>query len=112
MHTSISKLAQTGVTIDLKGPCHEIFELRFFSSNNSIWALDPWVKAFLHTMTSYLRRYSTMKSIFCGVSSVNDTADHYSAVSMTPLTRVVESELFDWIQIHTLKNPMLDLASI
>jgi hypothetical protein len=37
--------------------------LVFFSLNNSIWALDPRVKAFLH-MTAYSRRYSTMKSIF------------------------------------------------
>jgi hypothetical protein len=47
----------------LKGPCHEIFDLRFFSSNNSIWAADPRAKAFLH-MVSDSRRYSTMKSIF------------------------------------------------
>jgi hypothetical protein len=30
----------------LKGPCHEIFDLWFFSSNNSIWAPDTRVKAF------------------------------------------------------------------
>jgi hypothetical protein len=58
----------------LKGPCHEIFDLRFFSSNNSNWALDPRVKAFFH-MTSYSLRYSTMKSNFL-----------WSAVSMTPLS--------------------------
>jgi hypothetical protein len=57
----------------LKGPCHEIFDLRFFSSNNSIWAPDPRVKAFLH-MASYSRRYSTRKSTFLVVSGVNDTA--------------------------------------
>jgi hypothetical protein len=51
--------------IFLKGPSHEIFDLRFFSSNNSIWTLDPRVKAFLH-MASCSRRYSTKKSIFCG----------------------------------------------
>jgi hypothetical protein len=40
----------------LKGPCREIFDLCFFSSsNNSIWALAPRVKAFLH-MTLYSRR--------------------------------------------------------
>jgi hypothetical protein len=58
------------VSESLKGPCHEIFDLRFIASNNSIWALDPRVKAFLQ-MTSYSRRYSTMKSIFV-VSGVND----------------------------------------
>jgi hypothetical protein len=31
---------------------------------------------------------------------------------MTPLTKVVDLELFDWIQIHTPKNPVPDLASI
>jgi hypothetical protein len=30
----------------LKGPCHEIFDLRFFSSNNSIWATDPYAYGF------------------------------------------------------------------
>jgi hypothetical protein len=61
----------------LKVPCHEIFDLWFFSSNNSIWAPDTRVKAFLH-MASYLQRYSTMKSTFLLVSGVNDTADHKS----------------------------------
>jgi hypothetical protein len=46
------------------------------------------------------------------VSSVNDTAWHWSAVSMTPLTRVVDLEPFDWIQIHTPKNLVPDPASI
>jgi hypothetical protein len=48
-----------------------------FSSNNSIWAPDTRVKAFLH-MAWYSRRYSAMKSIFLVVSGVNDTADHKS----------------------------------
>jgi hypothetical protein len=56
---------------ELKGPFHEIIDLRFFSSNNSIWASDPRFKAFLH-MASYSRRYSTRKSTFW-----------WSAVSMT-----------------------------
>jgi hypothetical protein len=60
------------LTIQLKGPCHKIFDLRFFSSNNYIWALGPRIKAFLH-MTSFSRRYLTMKSIFL-----------WSVVSMTP----------------------------
>jgi hypothetical protein len=60
-----------------KGPCHEIYDLWFFSSNNSIWALDKRVKAFLH-MASYSRRYTTMKSTLFVVSSFNDTADHKS----------------------------------
>jgi hypothetical protein len=87
----------------LKGPCHEIFDLRFFSSNHSIWAPDPRAKAFLH-MASNSRRYSTKKSIFWWsavsmsplttggryqwhrwpvVGSVNDTVDQWSAVSKT-----------------------------
>jgi hypothetical protein len=88
--------------ITLKGPCHEIFDLWFFSSNNSIWAPDTRFKDFLH-MASYSRRYSTMKSTFFGgqqchwhrpplVSGVNDTAEFSykvciveSAVSLTPL---------------------------
>jgi hypothetical protein len=31
---------------DLKGPCHDIFDLWLFSSNNPIWAPDSRVKAF------------------------------------------------------------------
>jgi hypothetical protein len=44
------------------------------------------------------------------VGSVNDTADWWWAVSMTPLTRMVDLELFDWIQIHTPKNLVSDPA--
>jgi hypothetical protein len=33
----------------VKGPCHEIFDLWFFSSNNPIWAPDSQVKAFSST---------------------------------------------------------------
>jgi hypothetical protein len=32
-----------------KGPCHEIFDLWFFSSNNSIWAPDIRVTAYWNT---------------------------------------------------------------
>jgi hypothetical protein len=84
----------------LKGPCHEIFDLRFFFIKQLHLAVDQLVKAFLH-MASYSQRYSTMKSNFL-----------WSAVSMTPLTRVVDSELFDWVQIHTPKNLVPDPASI
>jgi hypothetical protein len=87
--------------IHVKGTLSRDFRPPVFSSNNSIWALDPRIKAFLH-MASYSRRYSTMKLIFCGqecqwhwrqlckfvkmVSGVNDTAERWWAVSMTPLT--------------------------
>jgi hypothetical protein len=54
------------------------FSTSFFSSNNSIWAPDPQVKAFLD-MAPYSRRYSTLKLIFCG-----------QHVSMIPLTRVAD----------------------
>jgi hypothetical protein len=37
---------------------------------------------------------------FFVVSSVNDTTDQWWAVTMTPLTRVVDPKHFDWIQIH------------
>jgi hypothetical protein len=57
----------------LKEPCHEVFDFRFFSSINSIWALGPQFKAFLH-MASYSGRYSTLKSNIL-----------WPAVSMTPL---------------------------
>jgi hypothetical protein len=46
----------------IKGTCHEIFDLWFFSSINSILAPDTRVKAFLHM------------------------ASHWSAVSLTPPT--------------------------
>jgi hypothetical protein len=92
----------------LKEPCHEIFDLQFFSSNNSIWAPDPRVKAFLH-MASYSLRYSTRKSIFLVVNGVNDTADdkkfdliveylrEYKAICKKALTHGsrAQIELFD-----------------
>jgi hypothetical protein len=42
-----------------------------------------------------------MKSIFL-----------WAAVSLTPLTRVADPYNFDWIQIHTPKNPVPDPTSI
>jgi hypothetical protein len=41
----------------LKGQCHEIFDLWFFSSNNLIWAPDSRVKAFSN-IASDSRNYS------------------------------------------------------
>jgi hypothetical protein len=32
----------------LKGQCHEIFDPRFLSSNNTPWTSDSWAKAFLN----------------------------------------------------------------
>jgi hypothetical protein len=49
---------------------------------------------------------------FFVVRGVTDTAHHWSAVSLTLLTRVVDPELFDWIQIYTPKNPVPDPTSI
>jgi hypothetical protein len=46
------------------------------------------------------------------VGGVNATADQWWVVSMTPLTKVVDPKLFDWIQIHTPKNPVPDPTSI
>jgi hypothetical protein len=43
---------------DLKGPCHEIFDLWFFLSNNPVWVPDSRVKAFTNT-ASNSRSYST-----------------------------------------------------
>jgi hypothetical protein len=65
----------------LKGPCHEIFDLWFFSSNNSIWAPDTRIKAFLH-MASYSRGYLTMKLIFLwsAVSMIRGEGQGQSAI--------------------------------
>jgi hypothetical protein len=49
----------------LKGPCHEIFDFRFFHQTTPSWPLTH--RSFLH-MASYLWRYSTMKSTFLVVS--------------------------------------------
>jgi hypothetical protein len=52
--------------IILKGQCHEIFDPRFFSSNNTPWAPDSEAKAFLNSVTNSPRydRFSNAK-IFC-----------------------------------------------
>jgi hypothetical protein len=55
----------------LKGPCHEIFALRFSSSNNSIWAPDTRIKAFLLRIRLFSYEIS------------------WSTVSITPLTAKV-----------------------
>jgi hypothetical protein len=57
----------------LKGTLSRDLQPPVFLSNNSIWALDPLVKAFLH-MALYLQRYLTMKLFLFVFSSVNDTA--------------------------------------
>jgi hypothetical protein len=73
-----------------------------FSSNNSIWATDPRVKVFLN-INSNSPRLSTLKCPFfwqsCQwhrlplVGAVNDTADHWWAVSMISL---INSEQCQW----------------
>jgi hypothetical protein len=71
----------------LKGPCHEIFDRQFFSSNNSIWALDPRA---LFAYGFVFAKIFNYEIDFFVVSGVNDTADRWWAVSMTPLTRVAD----------------------
>jgi hypothetical protein len=76
--------------VGLKGQCHEIFDLWFFSSNNPIWAPDSRVKAFSN-MASNSRSYST-KSVpeqcqwhrYGRLSGVIDSGQAARAVSMTP----------------------------
>jgi hypothetical protein len=63
----------------LKGVTRFLASGFFHQTTPFVWAFDPRVKEFLH-MTSYSRRYSTLKSIFL-----------WSAVSMTPLTKVALS---------------------
>jgi hypothetical protein len=43
---------------------------------------------------------------------VNNTADKWWAVSMTPLTTVTDPYNFDWIQINTPKNLVPDPTAI
>jgi hypothetical protein len=59
----------------LKGPCHEIFDPRFFSSNNTPWAPDSRTKAFLNSASNSPRydRFSNAKIVH--------------TVSMTPHAR-------------------------
>jgi hypothetical protein len=56
----------------LKGQCHEIFDPRFFSSNNTPWAPDSRAKAYLNSASNSPRydRFSNRKIVH--------------AVSMTP----------------------------
>jgi hypothetical protein len=52
----------------LKGPCHEIFNLRLFSSNNSICDPDTWVNSVIDTpdhkkivfIVEYIREYEAI----------------------------------------------------
>jgi hypothetical protein len=49
----------------LKGKCHEIFDPRFFSSNNTPWAPDSRAKAFLNSASNSPRynRFSNAKIV-------------------------------------------------
>jgi hypothetical protein len=49
-----------GDPICAKGQSHEIFNLWFFSSNDTPWSTGSWVKA-VSNIDSYSRRYSTTK---------------------------------------------------
>jgi hypothetical protein len=62
--------------VSLEGQCHEIFDPRFFSSNNPPQGPDLRPKAILH-MASYSPRKSDDIRI--------DTAETISVVLMTPL---------------------------
>jgi hypothetical protein len=59
----LCKVQEFSFHLILKETLSRDFRPLVFSSNNSIWAPDTRVKAFLH-MASYSRRYSTMKSTF------------------------------------------------
>ena len=48
------------LTVFLKGQCHEIFELYFFSVIKPIWALDKQAKM-VFLKDSFSRRYSNKK---------------------------------------------------
>ena len=50
----------TGDTIPLKGQCHEIFKLYFFSLIEPIWVPDKQVKM-VFLKNSFSRRYSILK---------------------------------------------------
>jgi hypothetical protein len=49
----------------LKGQCHEIFDLRFFTSNNTPWAPDSRTKAFFNSASNLPRydRFSNAKIV-------------------------------------------------
>jgi hypothetical protein len=55
--------------VALKGQSHEIFDPRFFTSNNTPWSPDSWAKAVLN-INSYLRRYSIFEfnSALCRIA--------------------------------------------
>jgi hypothetical protein len=52
----------------LKGQCHEIFDTRFFSSNNTSWAPDSRAKAFLNSASNLPRydRFLNAKILWLG----------------------------------------------
>jgi hypothetical protein len=60
---------------DLKGQCHEIFDLWFFSSNNPIWAPDSCCKIF----SNFVANSPSYKQIcvvlrYAGVAQDHDPA--------------------------------------
>jgi hypothetical protein len=72
----------------LKGPCHEIFDLRFFHQTIPSGPLTHGLKPFcIFNFFSFVSAEIFDYEIdFFVVSGVNDTADHWWAKSMTPLT--------------------------
>jgi hypothetical protein len=74
----------------LKGQCHEIFDLRFFSSNKTPWAPDSWAKAFLNSASNSPRydRFSNRKNSACGV---NDNACTKIVCKVSPLNLFIFS---------------------
>jgi hypothetical protein len=64
----------------LKGQCHEIFDLRFFSSNNTPWALNSRAKALLNS-ASNSPRYDR----FSNAKIVHDTACTTIFCQLAPL---------------------------
>ena len=69
-------------TLPLKGVCHEIFDLQFFSWFEPIWAPDKQAKVFSNGVL-----ISPRIQIFKKLCGVHPSAESSSAVCNTPLSQ-------------------------
>jgi hypothetical protein len=76
----------------LKGPCHKIFDLWFFHQTALAWFLIHGLES-CRVIQIRIRRYIRKIGFFV-VSCVNDTAHHWSAVSVIPPTRLQIRTIF------------------
>jgi hypothetical protein len=73
-HSPISFKCYNFVTY-LKGPCHEIFDPQFSSSNNTSYGPDSWAKAVSNMASNSPRKSSKMEIIKIGFRRLIETAE-------------------------------------